>query len=431
MTIVRPPALLLLPVLLATRAGETRGADAAHLDTELARQARLATVVKVTLERNPDLAEESARVASARARTALAGRLPDLQLKYEHWGVPLQRPLALREANAVMLGLYQTLPAPGTLAARSRATAEEVSGAAASQEARRRDLRAQVRRAFADYYRADRELRLHREHVELTGRLVQLSRGSYRAGQGAQQDVLRLGLELSRLHRDLAHIEQERISAQALLNALMGRPVEAALGPPEDLESGALSVPAAGEAQALEAKRPEILAAQSALRKSEAELQLARNEGRWPSLTVGADYMYMPLMEEPHAYGVMAMMNIPWLSPGKRDAVRAAEESLRAERHALESVRNVVAYEIRDARARYDAARSTFTIIDRDLLPQAQRNFEAANAGYTAGQGNAIGLVDALRSYLDVRLDRVRAVVHQATAAADLTRLAGEREDAR
>jgi outer membrane protein TolC len=137
--------------------------------------------------------------------------------------------------------------------------------------------------------------------------------------------------------------------------------------------------------------------------------------------------MYMPLMEDPHAYGVMLMLNIPWLSPARADAVRAAEATLVADRHALTSVRNVIRYEVRDARARHTAARSTLAILDADLMPQAKRNFDAAYATYAAGQGDAIGLVDALRSYLDVRLDRIRALVHLTNTAADLARATGEK----
>jgi outer membrane protein TolC len=139
--------------------------------------------------------------------------------------------------------------------------------------------------------------------------------------------------------------------------------------------------------------------------------------------------MYMPLMHDPHGYGAMVMLNIPWLGPAKRDAVKAAEESLAAEQHALASVKNVIRYEARDARARHQAARSTFEILDRDLLPQARRNFEAAESAYSAGQGDAFTLIDALRSYLDVRLDRVRALVHMADTAADLARVTGDEEN--
>ena len=417
---VRPHDLVTAVALLA--------ATPALAADPLAREATLEAILKVALAQNPDLAEDRARVASARALTDQAGRLPDLQMKYEQWGVPLASPLALRQANAVMLGLSQTLPAPGARSARERVAAEEVVRTGAAEQVRRRELRAQVRRAFAEYYRADREAALHRQHVELTAQLVELSRASYRAGKRSQQDVLRMNLELSRLHRDLAHIEQERISARALLNALMNRDTDAPLGPPAELDAAADWGLVGGGDPAIEAARTELAAAGASVRRSEAAVDLARRERLWPSVTVGADYMYMPLMEDAHAYGAMLMLNIPWLSPARGDAVRAAQASLAADRHALTSVRNVIRYEVRDARARHTAARSTLAILDADLMPQAKRNFDAVYASYAAGQGDAIGLVDALRSYLDVRLDRIRALVHLTNTAADLARATGEKE---
>jgi outer membrane protein TolC len=288
---------------------------------------------------------------------------------------------------------------------------------------RRRDLRAEARRAFADYFRADRELQLHREHVELTAKLIELGRASYRAGRSAQQDVLRLTLELSRLHRDLAHIEQERLSARALLNTLMNRPLDAALGPPPELVPPTTPAPADGGVA-----RAEVVQARAAVGKSEAALAAARSEGRWPSVTLGIDYMYMPFMADRHGWGAKVMLNLPWLSGARSDTTAAAAATLTADQHALAAADNGARYQARDARARYDAARSTFEIIEQDLLPQARRNFETAQAAYGAGQGDAITLVDALRSYLDIRLDRVRSLVHLDDAATELARAAGNAE---
>src|SRR5256886_15908261 len=94
-------------------------------DAELERSARLETILRVALERNPDVAENQARARAAEARSQAASRLPDLEAKYEQWGVPLQRPYALDQAQTLMIGVRQTFPAWGTLDARGRAAAEE------------------------------------------------------------------------------------------------------------------------------------------------------------------------------------------------------------------------------------------------------------------------------------------------------------------
>ena len=110
---VRPHNLTTVAALLAAIT-PARAADEPPALAALAREASLDAIVTLALARNPDLAEDRARMASARALTDQASRLPDLQMKYEQWGVPLSSPLALRMSNAVMLGLSQTLPAPGT-----------------------------------------------------------------------------------------------------------------------------------------------------------------------------------------------------------------------------------------------------------------------------------------------------------------------------
>src|SRR6266498_287653 len=251
-------SVYVMTVLASLTLLTARDARAASADeAELARSARVETILRVALERNPDVAENQARARAAQARSDGAARLPDLEAKYEQWGVPLSRPYALDRADTLMVGLRQTFPAWGSLDARGRAAAEDAGSAQDAARARRQEVGAQVRRTFAAYYKADQELHLHLEHVGLTSRVLELAKLNQRTGHGGLQGVLRLELELTRLHTDVARIEREQRSSRALLNALMDRPPEAPLGPPEDL-----TVVPTKDATALErnldANRPEI-----------------------------------------------------------------------------------------------------------------------------------------------------------------------------
>ena len=324
-----------------------------------------------------------------------------------------------------MLGLRQTFPAWGTLDARGRAAAEDAGSAQDATRARRQEVAAQVRRAYATYYGADQEVRLHLEHVGLTSRVLELARLNQRTGHGRLQDVLRLELELTRLHTDVARVERQQRSSRALLNALMDRPADAPLGPPEDL-SVTPTTDITGLATSIDTNRPEIVAAARGVRRSEALLDGARHSARFPNVMVGLDYWYMPMFPDfQHAYGAMVAINLPWLSGRRRDEEREAEQTVQAERHALESTKNTVRYELRDAAARVESARQSFTIIDQDLLAQAKRSLDATQAAYAAGQGDAVGLLDALRSYLQVRIERVQALAELASSQTDLERAAG------
>jgi outer membrane protein TolC len=394
-------------------------------EAELERSARLETILRVALERNRDVAENDARARAAAARGQAASRLPDLEAKYEQWGVPLARPYALDRSDTLMVGVRQTFPAWGSLDARGRAAAEDAGSAQDTARARRQDVAAQVRRTYATYYKADQELRLHREHVGLTSRVLELAKLNQRTGHGGLQDVLRLELEMTRLHTDVARIEREERSSRALLNALMDRAPDAPLGPPEELTVVPARDVAALERD-LDTRRPEIDAAARAVRRSEAALDGSRRAARFPSLMLGLDYWYMPMgIETHHGYGAMVAINLPWLSGRRRDEVREGEQTLLAEQHALASTRNAVRYELRDAAARLESARQTFTIVDRDLLAQAKRSLDATEAAYATGRGDAVALLDALRSYLQVRIERVRALADLASSQTDLERAAG------
>jgi outer membrane protein, heavy metal efflux system len=406
----------------------TRPAATLPADDDLAHEARLETILRIAIARNPDVAEARERVRAALAMVKSASRLPDLTFKYEQWAVPLARPYALNEASTLMFGLRQEFPAPGSLRARARAALEEAGTSLEATRARELDIVAQARRSYYDYFRSDQEYRIHLEHVTLASEIVELARSKYRAGKGTQQEVLRALVELSKLHTDVAAIEQQRTSARLMLNTLMARAPNAPLGPVPEFKPNEIRPRVAELEQQIEARRPELATAARATRKSEAELAAAKNELHWPSFMVGADYWYMPTEMAPktqHAYAAMVSFNLPWISPKRWDEVRAAEHRLAADRRALESAHNQALFLVRDAAARVEAAQNAFTIVDRDLLPEALQSFEAARALFAAGQGDAVALLDAFRSYLDVRLARIKAMAQIESSLADLERAAG------
>lgn len=412
-----------LPVAVAAGADGLSAAD----ESQLGRGATVDTILRIALERNQELLESRARTAAAEARRLAADRLPDLEAKYEQWGVPLGRPYALGRADTLMLGVRQSFPAWGVLEARGRAAAEDTGRASDAARMRQLELTAQVRRTFAAYFRADRELKLHREHVALTGRFLELARLGQRTGHGRLQDILGLQLEQTRLHTDIARLEREYRASRAMLNALMDRAPDAPLGSPEELAPGAPARAAVADLeQNLDSSRPELTAAARAVRRGEATLDELHRAARLPSLMVGLDYWYMPMNPDTHhGYGAMLSINLPWLSGRRRDEEREAEAMVRAERHAFLSTRNALRAQLRDAAAGVEAARQTFVLVDQELLAQARRNLEVAEAEYSTGQGDAGAPVEALRAYLQVRIERLRALAELSTSEAELERAAG------
>jgi cobalt-zinc-cadmium efflux system outer membrane protein len=406
------PALIVASLWLATLPGYAQPASDTldGVERELAQETRLALVERFALARQPALDEAKARTMAARERASGAERLPDPEFKYEQWAVPIKRPYALDRADTLMFGLRQALPAPGARAARGRVVEEEVQIAAHQRETLERDLLLRVRRAYFDYYAADRVLRVHLEHVQVAGQIVGQVQSDYDVGRGNQQDVLKVLVELSRLHNDLAEIRQQRESSRLMLNSLMGRAPAAPLGPPAEIERPQ-GVPSLAQLDSERMRRrPELAVAARTVRRSEAMLEAAKISALRPSFMVGADYWLMPTQDMPHAYGAMVSMSLPWLNPGRRADVREAEQLVAAERHAARATENVTAFELHDASTRLEAANASLEVIEGSVLPQAEKSLDSTKAAFGVGQASLLSLLDALRSYFQIRLEHSRAV---------------------
>lgn len=404
---------------------QTTKEDLVADEASLATTVRLDVILRLALARNADLLEEQARVGERLARISPSGRLPDLELKYEQWGVPLARPYALGDADTLMLGVRQTFPARGSLAARERAAESEAEVALFALRARQLDVVRQVVRTYAALFLAEREYQIHLEHVQLTTRILELLRSNFRTGSATEQDVLRVAVELKGLHREIARIDQRKRSAVALLNATIARHANAPLGAVADLQPTEIKVELSALEAMVQSGRAEVLAAGHRVKRAQADVDLASSNARWPSIMAGVDYWFMPTLDERHGYGAMISINLPWLSAKRREDVTVAERGVTADRRALEAIRIAVRYEVDDAFARYTAARTTYLLTRDELVPVALQSFSAAQAGFAAGRGNALGLVDALRSLLQLRLEEVRELVDLRIAIADLERAIG------
>ena len=404
----------------APRPSAAAGADERGLEQE----ARLDVILRIAATRNPDLAEAHERVRAGAERVLASGRLPDPELKYEQWGVPLARPYALGSADMLMLGVRQSFPARGVRGAEARQAAEEARMGVDAERARRLDLARQVQRTFFDYYAADRERSLHLEHAELTRQIAELAKAAYAAGRGSQADVLRAILALTAVHNDVTAMGSRLETSRALLNTLMGREPDAPLGPPRDLVASHLALDATALTRQVEQASPELSSARRALRRDDAALDAAQRAASWPTFMVGVDYQFSP-RDRMHAYGAMVSMSLPWLSSRHDDEVRQAEHTISADLHAYESALNTARYQVREALVEYRAAVASYDLIDRELGRQADQALEAAQTAYASGQGSAAGILDAARSVLDTRIARLRALALVQSSLADLERATG------
>lgn len=371
---------------------------------------------------NPSIAESRQIAAASRERVAAAGSLPAPMLSAQTWNAPLARPWSSAEADMTMYGVEQRIPFPSDLRAQRAEAGAAADRAGEVAAAARAAVLRDARVAFHDYWRASRELAIHGDHVDLAREVLALAETRYATGAGRQHDVLRARLAVSREHASVFAASASLATSRAVLASLLSIP-EAELLPPSVPEEPR-GVPAlAPLLAALDARRPEMRAADDAVRGARAGRTQARTRAWLPDVTVGATWMDANMGED----GGMAMvaLELPWIWSGRRAEARAAAREVAASESARRATSNGAVAELHDAHARASSAREVLALHQSDILPNAERTTEAVRAAWVAGDASLTDLLDSLEQRLLARVEADRARARLESALADLDRAAG------
>ncbi len=379
-----------------------------------------AAVLRAAVGAHPGIAASERRAHATHLGAGSAGSLPPPEVMVQVWQVPIAKPYAIGDAGMVMIGLGQTFPSPGARGARERAGEEMATAERAMSVDRARMIRRDAEHAFADYVEASARHSIHVEHRGIAQRALALARARH-AGGASLTDVTQAEVELARVDADVIGDRTKVIGARARLNALLARDPSAPLGAPvvgaPELAAWDLATEVAKAREA----RPQLRAAEAQQRARTEEAHAAAKEASLPSFTVAALY-FAPVGPFPvHGYGANASMSLPWLwgeAGSRRDAAREQADAARSEvRAASIPVNAEVA--MADANMRASALRLQ-ALRDR-ALPASRRSFDAAWSGYEAGRTDALTLLVARRSVVDIESEMVvaRASLDHALAELD------------
>jgi len=367
----------------------------------------LEALVAEALARNPDLQALQEGLVASRARPEQARALPDPMLSVLYVNDGWSPSLGQQEMTTLGFMGSQTLPWPGKRGLREKIAAQDTAAPAERLERQRLAVAAGVRRAFWSLVLAQESLGVLREQADVWKEAEGVARARYAVGQGAQQDVLRAQLEITRFEPLRAEQEADIESRLAELSRLVGRevPRECASGVhlslrPEPRDLAAL------QAQA-EAVLPELRAGAAGVERERLVIDLARRDFK-PDLAVQAGYMNRGGLDPMWQAGVG--VTLPLYRGRRHAAVAEAEAGRRAAAFQVEAVRAQIRFRTREREAQLRAAERMATVYADGLLPQARLSYEASIASYQAGKVPFLTVLEALSTLYRDRIDHLRVL---------------------
>ena len=376
-------------------------------------------------ETNPEIRAAARRLALARMKASTARSLDDPMFTVRDWQTPLVKPWDLNQAQ-LMFMVQQTFPNREKRDMRARLATDSAEVAAEDLESLRQEVAVEVRKTCADLKRNADAFSLHGRQEGLLKEALAGALAEYTTGKIPQSEVLRAQMAVTRLNEHMIELEQDRDSARAQLNALLGR------RPDEDIEiSGSYAAPATVpsiedlEQTAID-HRPELAALRKQITTAQDQGRLARMATR-PDFTLGLGYMLSPSGSTyRNAYMAEFSMNLPrWNRDRHEGEAQQADAATAVTEAELETRSNAVFLEVRQAQIDLVSAEKRVKLYRDTLLPQADDAFKSATAAYKNDRTAFANLIDSQNVLLDIQTALYTAEAAVDTAQARLERATG------
>ncbi len=378
------------------------------------------TLVMMVLQENPGIAELIAAAEAAAFSVKPAGSLDDPVFNYAF----APRTFG-REGQGLnqKIELSQSIPWPGTLAAREQAARSLATVANEGVDALRLHVAALARGAYAEWYFTHQALEIHESTHELLSELHSVAETRYAAGRALQQDVLQVELEQLRLYRHGLLLTQQKETARAQINTLLNRPPVAQVPEPDPVLIHKNVAPLESlQIYALQA-HPELRGLDARIASHEAQVTVAE-KALLPDLRFTAGYN--SLWDEADKRPVIGIsINVPFNRSKRKAEVSRAKAEVRRTQSRLANQRAQLLGELARAHARVIESLESVQLYEKSLLPLADEFLDAALADYQSGAGDFLSVIAAEQHRLTAAEGLERNRADYIRRSAELERWAG------
>ena len=357
-------------------------------------------------ERNPGVGELEAALSVAVERIDPAGSLDDPTFSYAF--APRTFGYEGQGLNQ-NIQLSQSIPWPGTLAARRASAEQQARVARRDIEVLRLDLAAIAQSAYAEWYYVQRSLAIHERTHGLLDELRSVAEARYAVGKALQQDVLQAEVELAQLERHLLELTRIQSSLLAQINALLNRDPASPLPDVAQLNLPTTIPLLADLERTTTDGHPVLERLDAELAARSADVTVAE-KAFWPDLRFTAGYN--SLWDDADKRPIVGIsINVPLNRSKRRSTLSSAQaEAHRVRWQRVNASANLLS-EVAQAHAAVRESLDAVALYESSLLPLAQEYFAAARADYESGTGSFLAVITAEQQQLETEeaLERSRA----------------------
>jgi outer membrane protein TolC len=381
-------------------------------------------LIKEAMEKNPAIQAAQDLAAARRARVSPEKTLPNPTIGFQTMGDLVPPTLQKGDpSSGRFYSITQEIPFPGKLGLRGEVALTEAEAQVWNQKQAVLEVTADLKKAFYDYLFIYQSIEVVLKDKELLDNIAEVAEARYRVGEGAQQDVIKAQVEISKLLDRMTVLEQRQETAQALINRLLYRSPGTPVGIPVEVKQTELAYSQEELIRLAEANSPVLQVQEQNIARNRFGVELAGKE-YYPDFEMG--FTYVDRDDEPTMYGLTASAKIPlYFWRKERPALEAARLELSAARKERESVASRLGYDVKEAYITATSSNKLARLYKTTLIPQARLAVESAFASYQVGIVDFLTVLDSIVTLLEYELKYYETLTDYMKAMAQLELVTG------
>ena len=384
----------------------------------------LAEARRIAYQRNWDLLAAQANVEQAAALELVSREFPNPTFSYTTGKISVDS-----TSNATRLGnrfwdrsydsifaVNQLFEIGGKRTLRQSSATHGRQAAQASMQDARRILDLGVTRAYLAVLLAEANVGILHDSAESLRQQAKIAAARLHAGDISEADKAQIEIAADQLELNAEAARSAAQTARIAVEVLLGVKKPSGVWKPADrLE--ALAADSFAGRTAVAQLRPDVLAAEESLRKSEADLGL-QQAMRIPDPTAILQFEHNP-PDTTNTIGIGVSFPLPLWNTNKGN-IKAAAAAQAIAADQLAKVKAQVASEVAVARAALAEATTRRQRYADSIAPKSAETLKIVQYAYQKGGAALVDLLQAQRTDNDIRVAVAQAMADKAVAAANL-----------
>jgi outer membrane protein, heavy metal efflux system len=367
--------------------------------------------VAIALKNNPHVLAAQKQISAERGRfwRGISPPAPSLSVNYEY----IPKSSSINRFGEKTVEISQSLDFPTNILLHGSQLSSQIAIAEAEYAATSVAITAEVKIAYYNLLAKQKKLELAKENLEIAEDFASKAEIRYNVGEGTNLERLTANVQRSQARNAIQVAENDRKIAFGELFYILGTSKEEQTNVITLTDSLAYKPIMLSLEQLLES----AFAVNSNL-KAASEKVSASSIGRalaWSSIlpSLSASYYRQTVNGNPDFYGVSFGISIPlWFLFDQRGQIQEASANLSIADADLQSIRNFVCVDVKNAFLEMTNNRRQVEIHQTDILPQAEETYRTALESYKAGDITYIEFLQARQILISSRDEYIEVLSH-------------------